>query len=103
MYVTNAYIVSFAHMNETVRVVFASKVKTALYIARHDVHITPWRVYVKRVDAPGFARAYHLEMRTLVDRLKLKLDLRGTEDAYMTYRVLDDPLLEDARRALKHL
>lgn len=102
MYVTNAYIVSFVHLNETVHCVFASRVKAALFIARHERNLQAWRVQVKRVDAPGFSRPYTLEARTLVDKLQLKLDLRGTDNAYTTYSVVDDPLLQDARRVLKN-
>jgi hypothetical protein len=103
MYKTSAYIVSFIHLNETKQMVFGSRIKAALFVARHERALQAWHVEFTEVDTPGFAIPCTLQIRTAVDRLQVKLGLRGTDTEYLKYAAKEDSLLQDARRVLRKL
>jgi hypothetical protein len=100
MYITAAYIVSFIPFNETEQKVFASMVKASLFVATFERRLQAWRAYYQEVDSPGYAVPYTLQIRGGVEILKRKLPLDGTGIDFDIYSVTDDPLLDDARKAL---
>ncbi len=87
----------------TYRTSFGSKAKTVLFLARFERSFEAWQVYRCTQDelrADGMEN-YTAEIRELVARVQVNLELRGDDEQPEDYRVGDDPLLDRVRRQVK--
>jgi len=100
MYTSNVYLVqAYGAGPRPLLFVFASQVKTLLFLAHFRNCLVPWVTYGGAID--GVLQNITPLMLGRLANLQERLKLRGDEENFQDYRVKDDPLLARARRVVK--